>query len=248
MEVLGIDIGGSGIKGALVDTVSGELVSERVRVESPPTFQPEEVTAAVGEIVRQLDYHGPIGVGFPAVVIEGQVMTPPTSYAFPGWDAYPIAAKISEAVGCPTKVVNDGDAAGVAEISLGAGQGQMGVVMVFTLGTGIGSALFLNGRLVPNTELGHLYLRSRKRDAEYQVADRVRKHKKLSWSEWGSRLNEYFNHIERLFSPQLIIIGGGVSKKHHKFLPYIHVRAKVVPAALRNEAGIIGAAMTAVRE
>lgn len=245
MEVLGIDVGGSGIKGAVVDTVTGELLTERCRIETPIDFQPEGVVAAVITLIGQLNCQGSVGVGFPSVVMRGVVASPPTSFQVKGWDQYPIARVISESSGCPTTVINDGDAASLAEMKFGAGRDQMGVVMMFTLGTGIGTAMFVNGHMVPNLELGHLYLPNKKKDAEYQTAERVRQEKKLSWKRWGARLNTYFNHIERLFSPDLIIIGGGVSKKHDKFLHYIKVRAKVVPAELQNEAGIIGAAVAA---
>jgi polyphosphate glucokinase len=180
------------------------------------------------------------------VVKQGVVASPPTSFQVTGWEKYPIARIISQASGCPTTVINDGDAASLAEMRFGAGRDQMGVVMMFTLGTGIGTALFVNGHMVPNLELGHLYLPNKKKDAEYQTAERIRQEEKLSWRQWGQRLNTYFNHIERLFSPDLIIIGGGISKKHEKFLHYINVRARVVPAELQNEAGIIGAAMAAI--
>lgn len=248
MEILGIDVGGSGIKGALVNTETGELASKRLRVPTPSTFQPSDIIESVAELVQQLDYQGPIGVGFPAVVVEGTVMTPPTALAFTGWENYPVAEKIGQVTGSPTTVLNDADAAGLAEMNFGAGRGEKGVVMIFTLGTGIGSVLFVNGRMVPNLELGRVYLRNHKKTAEYQAADRVRKKKDLSWKQWGKRLNTYFNHIEILFSPQLIIIGGGVSKKHKKFLHHIKVRARVVPATLRNQAGIVGAAMATIQE
>ncbi|MFQ5399016.1 MAG: polyphosphate--glucose phosphotransferase [Anaerolineae bacterium] len=246
MVILGIDIGGTGIKGALVDCETGRLAGERLRLPTPAGFQPDEVIATITELIRHFDYDGPVGAGFPAVVIDGRVMTPPTSLSVKGWEAYPVAERISRAAGRRVTVMNDADVAGLAEMRFGAGRGQMGVVMVFTLGTGIGSVLFVDGVMVPNLELGRLYLRNRRKVVEYQAAERARKEKKLSWKAWGKNLNKYFNHIERIFSPRLIIIGGGVSKKHEKFLPYIHVRAGVVPAALRNKAGIIGAALAAV--
>lgn len=246
MELLGIDIGGSGIKGAIVNAATGELVTERLRLPSPPTFQPDEVVAVVADLVKQFNYDGPIGVGFPAVVMRGRVMTPPTALAFPGWDDVNLAERISAATGHPTTVGNDADVACLAEMYFGAGKGQTGVVMVFTIGTGIGSALFLDGRIVPNFELGRVFLKDSKKTAEQWTSDRVREENGLSWEEWGGRLNQYFNHIELLFWPDVIIIGGGVSKKHAKFFPYIKVRAKLLPAAFRNEAGIVGAAMAAL--
>lgn len=246
MELLGIDIGGSGIKCAVVDANSGELISERLRAASPPGFQPDEVSEVIAALIKQTGYKGPIGVGFPAVVMRGRVVTPPTALAYPGWEGFDLAKRVSKICGCPVTVGNDADVACLAEMHFGAGKNQSGVVMVFTLGTGIGSALFLNGQMVPNMELGRIYLRENKKTAEQWCSDRVRQEKKLSWQEWGNRLNEYFNHIELLFWPDLIIIGGGVSKKHDKFLHRIKVRAKVVPAGFKNEAGIVGATMAAL--
>jgi len=246
MELLGIDIGGSGIKGAIVNATTGELVTERQRIPAPSSFKPNEVVKVVGQLVKQFDYSGPIGVGFPAVVMHGTVMTPPTALAFPGWSKVNLAERLSEATGCPATVGNDADVACLAEMYFGAGKGQSGVVMVFTIGTGIGSALFIDGKVVPNTEFGRVYLRDSKKTIEQIASDRVREEQKLGWKEWGERLNDYFNYIELLFWPDVIIIGGGVSKKHDKFFPYIKVKAKLLPAAFRNEAGIVGAAMAAL--
>jgi polyphosphate glucokinase len=246
MELLGIDIGGSGIKCAVVNAKTGELVTERLRASSPVGFQPDDVVAVVGELIQETGYKGPIGVGFPAVVMHGQVMTPPTALAYPGWENVNLAERIHGLCGCPVTVGNDADVACLAEMHFGAGVDQKGVVMVFTIGTGIGSALFLNGHIVPNLELGRVFLRESRKTAEQWCSDRVRQEKNLSWEEWGNRLNEYFNHIELLFWPDLIIIGGGVSKKYEKFLPQIKVRARVLPAAFKNEAGIVGAAMAAL--
>lgn len=246
MEVMGVDVGGSGIKAALVDTETGELITERLRVPAPSSFQPKEVMAAIEEQQQQLRYEGPIGVGFPAVVAHGVVMTPPTALAFPGWDNYRLREKLTQATGCPIAIINDADAACLAEMEFGAGKGEDGVVMVFTIGTGIGSGIFLDGHLLPNSELGRLYMGNSKKTAEQQFSDRVRQANKLSWQQWGKKLNVYFRQIELLFSPDLIIIGGGVSKKFEKYIPYIKTRTRVIPAAFRNEAGIVGAAMAAV--
>jgi polyphosphate glucokinase len=246
MELLGIDIGGSGIKGAIVNAATGELVTERLRAPSPSSFQPDEVVAVVAELIKQFNYSGPIGVGFPAVVMRGVVITPPTALAFPNWEGVNLAERISAATGCPTTVGNDADVACLAEMHFGAGKGLGGVVMVFTIGTGIGSALFVNGHIVPNTEMGRLFLRDSKKTAEHLMSDRIREEQGLNWKEWGLRLNDYFNQVELLLWPDAIIIGGGVSKKHEKFFPYIKIRAKLMPAAFRNEAGIVGAAMAAL--
>lgn len=246
MELLGIDIGGSGIKCAVVNATTGELLTERLRAPSPVDFQPDAVLEIVDGLIKETGYKGPIGVGFPAVVMHGQVITPPTALAFPGWENINLAERINKICGCPVTVGNDADVACLAEMHFGAGRDQSGVVMVFTIGTGIGSALFLNGNIVPNLELGRVFLRESRRNAEQWCSDRVRQEKKLSWQEWGNRLNEYFNHIELLFWPDVIIIGGGVSKKPDKFMPYIKVRAKLLPAGFKNEAGIVGAAMAAL--
>jgi polyphosphate glucokinase len=246
MKIMGVDVGGSGIKAALVDTETGQLVTERLRVPAPRSFKPDDVIDAILALRKQLRYEGPMGVGFPAVVIHGVVMTPPTALAFPGWDEYPLRDNLAVATDAPVTIINDADAACLAEMDFGAGQGERGVVMVFTIGTGIGSGIFLDGHLMPNSELGRLYMRNSKKTAEQQFSDRVRQSKKLSWQQWGKKLNAYFRYIELLFSPELIIIGGGVSKKHEKYIPYIKTRARIIPAAFRNEAGIVGAAMATV--
>ncbi len=244
MDILGIDIGGSGIKGALVDVAIGELTTERLRIDTPQPSKPKAVIKVVTQIVKHFNYEGSLGIGFPAIVRQG--ITRSAANVDDDWINYPAAQKIAKATNCQVTVRNDADVAALAEVKFGAGQGQMGSVLVFTLGTGIGSAMFVDGKLVPNMELGHVYLPGHKKDAEFYATDRIRKEQDLSWQVWGQRLNEYFQFIEGLFSPDLIIVGGGVSKKHEKFLPYIDVQARIVPAALRNEAGIVGAALTAV--
>lgn len=244
MNVLGIDIGGSGIKGALVDTETGEMVTERVRIPTPQPAKPKAVIEVVKQIVDIFEYSGPLGVGMPAIVHDGVVGS--AANIDDEWIGFSGREAIAEATGCHVSLLNDADVAGVAEMRFGAGRHEPGVVMIFTLGTGIGSAMFVNGQLVPNLELGHLYLRKKKKDAEEWASERIRDEKGLSWKKWGRRLDKYFKHIEFIFSPDLIIIGGGVSKKHQKFLKHIDVQARVVPAQLRNEAGIVGAAVTAV--
>lgn len=246
MITLGIDIGGSGIKGALVDTNKGELVTERIRIPTPQPATPEACITVINEIVDTLDYQGPMGVGIPGIAINGKILS--AANIDDGWIGFNARKAIRKATGCQVVIRNDADVAAVAELHFGAGHKQPGVVMMFTLGTGIGAAMFVNGRLVPNLELGHLYLRDMKVDVEDYTADRIRTEEGLSWKAWGKRLNEYFQHVEFLFSPELIIIGGGVSKKHKKFLKYIKTRATIVPAETRNEAGIIGAAVLAVSD
>lgn len=244
MQVLGIDVGGSGIKGALVDIQSGQLVTDRYRLPTPQPAAPKAVVKTIKKVAGQFRYDGPVGVGFPAVVLDGTVLS--AANVDDGWIGFAGQQAIADKLGCPVKLLNDADAAGFAEMRFGAGRGRKGLIMILTLGTGIGSALFMDGRLVPNTELGHLYLPGHKRDAEEYASDRIRSDKDLSWEKWAGRLDEYLHHLEGLFSPNLFILGGGVSKKHKKFVPYLSLRTEVVPAVLRNEAGIVGAAMAAV--
>lgn len=243
MKRVGVDVGGSGTKAALVDLETGSLASDRVRLETPADFGFDRIVETVAEVVRQVGHDGPLGVGFPAVVVRGVVKSPPTAHEFEGWVGRDFGAAVSEAIGVPVTVLNDADAAGLAERSYGAGRGRDGVVMVFTLGTGVGSAMFVDGALVPNTELGKLYLANSSEVSENQVASRVRQEESLSWSEWGGRLAEYLDHVERLFTPDLVIVGGGVSRKHEKFLGIVDIEAEVVAAQLRNHAGIVGAAV-----
>ncbi|WP_214320318.1 polyphosphate--glucose phosphotransferase [Nonomuraea sediminis] len=236
MEVLGIDIGGSGIKGAPVDVASGELTQERLRIPTPQPAKPEPVAEVVAKIVKHFSWSGPVGVTFPGVVMDGVVRTAPNLHAaWVGVDA----GKLFDGA----RVLNDADAAGIAEVAFGKGQGERGTVLMLTFGTGIGSALFIDGTLVPNTEFGHLELRGK--EAEHRASDRVREERGLSWDKWAEKVEEYLRHVDMLLSPSLIIIGGGVSKKADKFLPHVKVDTRVVPAALQNEAGIIGAALVA---
>src|SRR5210317_657305 len=246
MQILGIDIGGSGIKGALVDLDNGRLTTERLRIETPPSFHIDEVSHTVSELVWAFDYNGPVGVGFPAAVANGIVLTPPTAHHVAGWVGQSVNNRFSEATGCDVKVLNDADAAGLAEMRFGAGRGVNGVVITITLGTGVGAGLFMDGKLVPNLELGKLFLEGHDEVVEQYMAGRIKKEHGLKWYEYGERLNEFCLHIEHLFSPQLIIIGGGVSKNHRKFLSedQLH-RTRIVPAELRNQAGISGAAVWA---
>jgi polyphosphate glucokinase len=239
MHILGLDVGGSGIKGAPIDTTSGALLHERHRIPTPSPPTPDAMVETMAEIVAHFNWQGLVGCGFPAVVKEGVVHT--AANIAPEWVGRSAQEMLAHATGCPTWLLNDADAAGLAEMHFGAGQGRGGVVLVATLGTGIGTALFVNGHLVPNTELGHIEIHNR--DAETYASDGVRKQLDLKWNHWALRLNEYLAMMERLFWPDLIIIGGGVSKKHDKFFPFLTTRAEIVPAHLRNEAGIIGAAL-----
>lgn len=243
-HVLGIDVGGSGIKGALVDVESGLLVTDRLRLPTPQPAAPKEVVKTIKKLNKTFGCQAPVGVGFPAVVLDGTVLT--AANIDDAWIGFPGQRAIADAVGCPVKLLNDADAAGFAEMRFGAGRGVQGLVMILTLGTGIGSALFMDGRLVPNCELGHLYLSGQENDAEDYASDRIRTAEDLGWKEWARRLDMYLRHLEFLFSPNLIVLGGGVSKKYQKFVPHLTLRTEVVPALLRNEAGIVGAAMAAV--
>lgn len=241
MQILGIDIGGSGIKGAPVDIENGTLMAERHRIPTPQPSLPDSVGDVVAEIVQHFDWKGPVGCTFPAVIKDGVAFS--AANVDKSWIGTDGETLIRKKTGCPTVLVNDADAAGMAEMEFGAGRGEMGVVIMLTLGTGIGSALFINGTLVPNTELGHLEIRGK--DAETRASDRAREEKDLSWEQWAERLDEFFQRVEFLFSPDLLIIGGGVSKKADKFLPLLHTRARMVPAQLLNDAGIVGAALAA---
>jgi polyphosphate glucokinase len=241
MEILGIDIGGSGIKGAPVDIKKGELLAPRYRIPTPQPSKPKSVAKVVGQISRHFDWKGPIGVGFPAVIQHGVART--AANVHKSWINTDAAALFGEATGCPVTVVNDADAAGIAEMTFGAGKGRDGVVLLVTIGTGLGTSVFVDGRLLPNTEFGHIEIDCE--DAELMASDAARKEHGLSWKNWTARFDNYLLRLEALFWPDLIILGGGVSKKHGKFIPRLTVRADVLPAETLNEAGIIGAALAA---
>lgn len=239
MKVLGIDIGGSGIKGAIVETESGRLLSERHRIPTPQPAKPKSVAQTVGELAQHFNWSSLIGCGFPSVVQHGVAKT--ASNIDQSWINTNITELFSKTTKCETLVLNDADAAGIAEMKFGAGKDKDGAIVMITVGTGIGSGLFIDGQLFPNTEFGQFYLKGE--IAEKYAADAVRKKLDLSWKKWAKRLNKYLLHLEMLLWPDLIIIGGGVSKKHEKYFQYFTVEAEVIPAQLRNEAGIIGAAL-----
>ncbi|MEV0747930.1 ROK family protein [Streptomyces sp. NBC_01220] len=242
MEIFGVDIGGSGIKGAPVDLDRGDLAQERHKVLTPHPATPEDVAGCVAEVVGHFDWQGPVGITFPGVVTSGLTRT--AANVDKGWIDLDARTLLGDKLGLPVTVLNDADAAGIAEMTFGAGRGRKGTVVVLTFGTGIGSALFIDGRLVPNTELGHLELHGH--DAEKHASTKAKEDGDLSWHHWAHRVQKYLAHVEMLFSPELFIIGGGVSRKADKFLPLIeHVRAEMVPAELQNNAGIVGAAMAA---
>ncbi|WP_323183543.1 polyphosphate--glucose phosphotransferase [Streptomyces virginiae] len=243
MQIFGVDIGGTGIKGAPVDLERGDLAQERHKVLTPHPATPEGVAGCVGEVVRNFEWDGPLGVTFPGVVTSGVIRS--AANMDKSWIGVDAAALISgELDGLPVTVLNDADAAGVAEMTYGAGRGRDGTVLLLTLGTGIGSALFTDGHLVANSELGHLELKGH--DAETRASVKAKEDHDLTWERWAHRVQKYLQHVEMLFSPDLFIIGGGVSRKPEKFLPLIEgVRAEIVPAKLQNNAGIVGAAMAA---
>ena len=243
MAVLGIDIGGSGIKGALVDTEMGEFTTDRFRIPTPSPGNPEQVIEVIRRIVEHFEWEGKIGAGFPGVVQRGIVKT--AANVSLEWVDKDLAGMIQETTGCQAVVLNDADAAGLAEMRFGMGREyEDGYVLFLTIGTGIGSAFFVKRELWPNSELGHLQVRGK--DAEHRAGDGVRKDKDLSWKKWGKRLREVLQVYDFLFNPDVIILGGGVSKKFKKYEKYLkEINAEVIPAQLRNQAGIIGAAMAA---
>lgn len=239
MKVLGIDIGGSGIKGAPVDTRRGRLLAPRHRIPTPKPATPKAVGETVAAIVRHFKWKGPVGIAFPAVVKDRRLRTAANiSRSWLGVDGYRLFARATR---CKVSLINDADAAGYAEMTFGAGRRRSGLVIMVTIGTGIGTALFTNGHLVPNTELGHLNLRGM--PAEKRASEAVRTAKALSWKKWARRVDEYLHLLHRYFWPDLIIVGGGVSKRWDKFMPRLTLPTPIVPARLRNEAGIIGAAL-----
>lgn len=242
-SILGIDIGGSGIKAAPVDVDSGQLVAERWRIATPLPATPDAVAGAVGQIAQHFSWRGAVGCTFPAVIKHGVTMTAANVDA--SWIGYDAAGLFTRTLGCSVTLVNDADAAGLAEMRYGAGRDRNGTVIVLTFGTGIGSAIFVNGTLVPNTEFGHLELRGKK--AEHRASDRIRKEQDLSWEKWAARVSELLLTLEDLFWPDLLVVGGGVSRKYDKFAPHLRCQTPVVPAALQNDAGIVGAALAARR-
>lgn len=246
-RAVGIDIGGTGIKGAIVNTETGSLESDRLKIATPEGGSPTGIVSAVVEIIDNLgisdDPTIPVGVCFPAVILEGTTMS--AANISSEWIGLPAEKLFEKHLGRDIHFVNDADAAGYAEVRYGAAANRRGLVIVTTLGTGIGSALIYDGVLIPNSELGHLEIDGT--DAEDKAANSARESEGLSWSAWAARLQRYYSHLELLFSPELFIVGGGVSKSYDEFLPLLKLRAPIVPAELRNNAGILGAAALAVR-
>ena len=242
MKILGIDIGGTGIKGAPVDTKSGSLLDERYRLPTPSPAAPDAVISTVKELVDYFHWKGPIGCGFPAAVKDDTVMT--AANIDPSWIGINAAERISTQTGCPTHLINDVDAAGLAEMKFGAGKKNKGIVLVVAVGTGIGSSLFTKGRLVSNTELGHVRIDG-ERTGEQIASNIVRKEENLDWEAWAQRFNLYLKRLEELFWPDLVIVGGGISKYYEEFEPYLESKFPTKRAMLLNNAGIVGAACSA---
>jgi len=246
MHALGIDIGGTGIKAAPVDVATGTLLAPRQKIATPRPALPDAVADVVKELATSFSWSGPVGITFPGVVTDGVTRT--AANLDPSWIGTDAGALFAKAAGNQAdnqvRVLNDADAAGVAEMTFGAGVGQRGTVLMLTFGTGIGSALFTEGLLVPNTEFGHIEIRGT--DAEKRASERAKELHDLSWGKWAGRVDEYLRHMEALLSPHLIIVGGGISKESEKWVPRLTgIRARIVPAALLNDAGIVGAAMSA---
>jgi len=245
---IGIDVGGSGIKAAMVDIDAGTFGSERVRIATPNPATPEAVIASIGRIVRRLAKASalgpstPVGVGLPGVTLDDTLKSAANIDA--GWIGFPVVERLRKATGRPVRIVNDADAAGIAEMRFGVGRGRPGVVIFLTLGTGVGSGVFVDGILVPNTEFGQMEIRGRAAERRSAAAARIRRG--LSWKAWAQDLDEHLDRIDALMWPNLMILGGGVSKQGEKFIPRLTVRCPVVAAQLRNDAGIIGAAIVAV--
>jgi polyphosphate glucokinase len=245
---IGVDVGGSGIKAAVVDVEAGRFRSERLRVATPNPATPEAVIASIGRMVKRLAKAGglgtttPVGVGLPGVTLDDTLKSAANIDA--GWIGFPVVERLRKATGRPVSIVNDADAAGIAEMRFGVGRDQPGVVIFLTLGTGVGSGVFIDGVLVPNTEFGQMEIRGRAAERRSAAAARIRRG--LSWKAWSQDLDEHLDRIDKLMWPNLMILGGGVSKQPDRFIPRLTVRCPVVAAALRNDAGIIGAAIVAM--
>lgn len=240
-EAFGIDIGGTGMKAAIVDLETGELRTDRFRIDTPRPATPKAMAKVVKRLVKHHGWTGNVGCAFPAVVRNGVVGSAANIDA--SWLQVDADRLFSDTLGAEVHMINDADAAGLAEVRFGAGRDRGGVVLVLTLGTGIGSGLFVDGVLVPNTELGHLELDGY--DAEKRAAASARKRDDLSWTEWAGRVEQYLRHVEALFSPEVFILGGGASKRPHQWLPFISIDTEILVAEMANNAGIVGAALVA---
>ncbi len=241
--IMGVDVGASGVKGGLVNVKEGNLTTDRHRIETPKPATPKAMASVFAELVKHYNWQGPVGCGFPALVHHGVART--AANIDKSWIGTNIEKVFSAAIHAPVYVLNDADAAGVATMRHGIGRGEKGTVIMITIGSGLGSAMFLNGELLPNSELGHVYLRGQKRVAEKYASNNARKNNELEWEEWGKRFNEYLHHLDRLFSPDLVILGGGASKSFELYEKQLTVDYRVRPATLENRAGTVGAAMYA---
>ena len=241
MEILGIDVGGSGIKAAPVDTQTGQLLQPRQRVVTPQPPKPISVAEAVAGLVKLFEWQGPVGVGFPAVIQNGIVKS--AANISKKWIGVDAAGLFAQLTNCPNIVLNDADAAGIAEMTFGAGRDRMGLTLIVTIGTGLGTAMFINGHLVPNMELGHIEIQGM--DAELFASDAARKREDLPLKKWAKRFNRYLSELVFLLHPDLIIVGGGASKEFEQFRQYLELDAEIVPAQLLNDAGVVGAALAA---
>ena len=242
MEILGIDVGGSGIKGALINMETGEMITERFRIPTPKSRKPKPMAEVVAKIVKHFDYSGPIGCGFPTVIKNGICKTPGNLHK--RWAGVNVNELFSEATGLPVTVVNDADAAGYASMNFGVGRGKEGLVLMITIGTGLGSGAFYNGELIPNFELGQIPYKKYDK-IELWAAASAKEREELSYKKWGKRFNVFLEFVELIVSPDLIILGGGTSKDWDEFKDYISIETPVIPAELQNHAGIIGAAAAA---
>lgn len=242
MQALGIDIGGSGVKGAPIDIIKGELLAERYRIPTPQPATPTAIVGAIMEMVQHFHWSGPIGCGYPGVVKAGTIYT--AANLDDSWVGYDLQQGLERLTHAPAHIINDADAAGIAEMQFGAGRGRRGLVAIITIGTGLGVAAFIDGRLIPNLELGHIEIDGE--DAETRASDAAREREDLSWKKWAKRVDRYLYTLEKLISPDLFIIGGGVSKDLEKFAPHFtKTSVEIVPAMLLNNAGIVGAGMAA---
>lgn len=245
MEVLGIDIGGSGIKGAMVNSLTGEILTERYRIPTPEGRKPQDMANVVAEIVKHFNHKGPIGVGFPTIIKHGICKSPGNLHK--SWLGLDVKALFSGAIGLPVTVVNDADAAGFATMNYGIGKGKQGLVIMITIGTGLGSGAFFNGELIPNFELGQIPYKKYKK-IELWAADSAKTRDGLTYLQWGKRFNKFLKYVELIVAPDLIILGGGASKDFDEFKECITIETPVRPAELRNQAGIVGAAAAALHE
>ncbi len=243
-HILGVDIGASGIKVAIIDINTGELLTERLKIETPHPATPEAIAKTFKDLIHQHKWAGPVGCGFPAIIKKGVALS--AANIDPSCIGTDFEILLSNTIGHPVFILNDADAAGLAEVTFGQARGKDGVIILITVGSGLGSAIFVNGHLLPNTELGHFYLKGMDIIAEKYASSKIKKEENLDWEEWGGRLKSFLFIVNRLFSPDLILLGGGISRKFDRFSKYIEIEGlKIGPALLRNNAGSIGAALYA---